>query len=249
MRWRSVPTSGCGMIVPVRAATRPVALGARRRPHAGAGLRQRTIDRVGILRHRRLQQVVGDAAQARARARIGVVPARQVAIDPLLRGAVPQRRRQHDLAQVVVQAVPVIRLPVAALERPHRHHVGVADGGVDRLLQHPELHRVERIDPAAAPVGPRPHPAFLGVALPEQLAARRGDDGEPVEQPIHQREPRVPRDLGEQRVGVEARVGGSGEQEADVLLRRRLMRRGGGDDRRRLVRAGRDSWRRGRRRS
>ena len=107
---------------------------------------------------------------------------------------------------------------------------------VDGLLQHAELHRVERIDPSAAPVGPGPHPAFLGVALPEQLATRRGDDGEPVEQPIHQRELRVPRDLGEQRVGVEARVGGGGEQEADVLLRRGLVRRGGGDDRRRLVR-------------
>ena len=44
---------------------------------------------------------------------------------------------------------------------PHRHHIGVSNGTVYRLVQHPVFHRIERIDTAVAPARETLHPAVL----------------------------------------------------------------------------------------
>ena len=123
-----------------------------------------------------------------------------------------------------MQRVAGVRLQV-----PERHHVRVADGRVDGLLQDRVLHRVERIDAAAAPVGTLPHPGVRAAEAAQRPPCAR-DDREPVQHPVEQREPRVLRDLRQDGVRREARVGPRLDQEPEVLLRRGLVRRPPGDD-------------------
>ena len=119
---------------------------------------------------------------------------------------------------------------------PHRLHVRVADRRVHLLREPAELHRVERIDPSSAPVGSIVHPR-VPILEAQNRAPGAGDDREPIEQPLGERQTIVLRDLGHDRVGAEPGIGRAREQEPHVLLRRHLMRGRGGHHGRRIVRA------------
>ena len=97
---------------------------------------------------------------------------------------------------------------------------------VDRLPQDGELHPVEQIGAAPAPLGARLHPSAVAF-LPEQRPTRGRDDGEPVQNTVKSRQPVVLRDLAEDRAGVEAGIRRAGKQETAVLLLPRLMPRRG----------------------
>ena len=127
------------------------------------------------------------------------------------------------------------RASIAESQRPQRRHVGVANRVVDLLAQLTKLERVERIDPAAAPVGPRVHPRKLLTMTKQGLTSARNHE-EPVLERLGPREVGHLADGLEHVAGVEPRVRGGGLEEPGKCLRPRQRRRAAGHDHARRIR-------------
>ena len=153
--------------------------------------RQFLIDRERILGRRELAEIVLETFQGGQRERRRP-------------GPVANRRAEDDLADRRVQAVPVQRHAFAGLKVPDRLHVGVAHGVIGGGV-HPqdiELHRIEGVDLADAPVRSCAHERITLFLLEQGLAGLR-DEQVTVEKLIDQRELDVILDLGHQDVGGE----------------------------------------------
>src|SRR5688500_12944290 len=125
---------------------------------------QRSIDGKRKRRWRRRPQKLADSLEA---GKVHRFPVRAVA---------DGRAYQHFLERRI-QAVPMQRAPIAKPERPERRHVGVSNRVVDLLTELTKLERVERIDTAAAPVGPRVHPGkFLAMTNQRLTRARNQEE-------------------------------------------------------------------------
>ena len=143
-RCRSVPISSIGMTVPVRdppdawhAAHEP---SKTARPSCAACL----VDRERIRRRANRADVVLDPREDSIGSSSSAVR---------LRRPMASADDRTTFFQVRVRPVPEQRHAVARTEVPQRHGIGSAHRAVDRLSQERELHLVDHIGPAPAPVG------------------------------------------------------------------------------------------------
>ena len=106
---------------------------------------------------------------------------------------------------------------LACIEVPYRLHVAVADGLVVGKMQHPELDRVERIDPARSPGRTALRPSQV-LALLQQALAHEGDEDEPIGYLVKPGQLDLGRHRRDQVMGVEAIVCRAAREETQVTL-------------------------------
>ena len=139
------------------------------------------------------------------------------AVDRSVAGAIADAGIEDDFGERGVQPVAVQAEVRARVPIPQRQHTRRSDGAVRWQMHELHLGRIERIDPARAPVGHGIHPPELLLLL-EQARAELRDDQEPELQPVEERQRLLDLDRRDQHVRPETVVARRGEQEAEVAL-------------------------------